>query len=88
MQLHRALFPWEIALLSRETVFNSVTDVSQGKFPVLNKQVYFTLIELICWAILILEQYLQKKFVLFLACNRTANYLHTTGLSLRFQVAG
>ena len=74
MQLHRALFPWEIALLPRETVFNSVTDVSQGKFPVLNKQVYFTLIELICWAILIWEQYLQKKFVLFLACNQTDNY--------------
>ena len=61
MRLHRALFPWEIAFLPRETVFNSVTDVSQGKFPVLNKQVYFTLIELICWARLIWEQYLQKK---------------------------
>ena len=27
---------WEIALLPRETAFSSVTDVSRGKFPVLN----------------------------------------------------
>ena len=87
MRLHRAPFPWEIALLPQETVFNSVTDVSQGKFPVLNKQVYFTLIELICWAILIWEQYLQKKFVLFLACNQTANYLaESSRLTLTYQL--
>ena len=87
MQLHRALFPWEIALLLRETVFNSVTDVSQGKFPVLNKQVFFTLIELICWAILICEQYLQKKFVLFLACNQTANYLRKTNTNIPLEIS-
>ena len=27
---------WEVALLLRETAFSSVTDVSRGKFPVLN----------------------------------------------------
>ena len=27
---------WEIALLPSETAFSSVTDVSRGKFPVLN----------------------------------------------------
>ena len=36
MRLHGALFPWEIALSPRETVFSNVTDVSRGKFPVSN----------------------------------------------------
>jgi len=27
---------WEIAFLPRETAFSDVTDVSRGKFPVLN----------------------------------------------------
>ena len=36
MRLHGTLFLWEIALSPRETVFSSVTDVSRGKFPVLN----------------------------------------------------
>ena len=87
MQLHRALFPWEIAVLPRETLFNSVTDVSQVKIPVLHKQVYFTLIELICWAILIWEQSLQKKFVLFLACNQTANYLRKSNTNIPVKIS-
>lgn len=53
----------------------------------LNKQVYFTLIELICWAILIWEQYLQKKFVLFLACNQTANYLRKTNTNIPVEIS-
>ena len=36
MRLHGALFPCEIALSPRETEFSNVTDVSRGKFPVLN----------------------------------------------------
>ena len=53
----------------------------------LNKQVYFTLIERICWAILIWEQYLQKKFVLFLACNQTANYLRKTNTNIPVEIS-
>ena len=36
MQLHGALFPRVIALSPRESVCSNVTDVSRGKFPVLN----------------------------------------------------
>ena len=45
MQLHEALLLWEIALLPREPVFSSVTDVSRGKFPVLNIYGYVKKIE-------------------------------------------
>ena len=39
MRLHGALLPWEIALLprkTRKTAFSNATDVSRGKFSVLN----------------------------------------------------
>ena len=32
----RHFLTWEITFLPRETAFSSVTDVSRGKFPVLN----------------------------------------------------
>ena len=36
VRLHKALLPWQIALLKRQTLFSSVTDISRGNFPVLN----------------------------------------------------
>lgn len=36
----RHFLTWEIALLPRETAFSNVTDVSRGKFPVLNIHEY------------------------------------------------
>ena len=35
---------WEIALLPRQTAFSSVTDISRGKFPVLNIHGYVKMI--------------------------------------------